>query len=111
MVLEIIIGAVLIAFGIMTIYFSIEEGISDAKLMGILILGLLSAGAGIFVLVKALTLIVILKKITGLVLGIAGLFFIIGFPDIIDYQPEGFGRAGVFIGIVLLVLGVWLLFF
>jgi hypothetical protein len=111
MVLEIIIGAVLIAFGIMTIYFSIEEGIGDAKLMGILILGLLSVGAGIFVLVKTLTLIVILKKITGLALAVAGLFFIIGFPDIIDNQPTGMGRAGVFIGIVLLVLGVWLLFF
>ena len=111
MVLEIIIGAILIAFGIMTIYFSIGKGVSDPKLMGMLILGLLSAGAGIFVLVKALTLIVILKKIAGLALGAAGLFFVLGFPDIVDYQMEGMGRAGVFIGIVLLVIGAWLLFF
>lgn len=111
MVLEIIIGAILIAFGIMTIYFTIEEGVSDAKLMGIFILGLLSAGAGVFVLVKTLTLIVILKKITGLILGAAGLFFILGFPDIIDYQREAMGKAGIFIGIVLFIIGMWLLFF
>ena len=111
MVFEIIIAAVLIAFGIMTIYFSIEEGMGDAKLMGIFILGLLSVGAGIFVLVKTLTLIVILKKIAGLALGAAGLFFIVGFPDTIEHQRLGMSKAGVFIGIVLLVLGVWLLFF
>lgn len=111
MVFEIVIAAILIAFGIMTVYFSIEERISDPKLMAIFVLGLLSVGAGIFVLVKALTLIVILKKIAGLALGAAGLFFVLGFPDIVDYQREGMGRAGIFIGIVLLVLGVWLLFF
>src|SRR3989338_888567 len=108
MVLEIIIGAILVAFGIMTIYFSIEEGISDPKLMGILILGLLATGAGMFVLVKELTLIGILKKLTGLILVAAGLFFILGFPDVSDYQREGMTRAGIFIGIFLLIIGAWL---
>src|SRR3990167_5553381 len=111
MVFEIIIAAILIAFGVMTIYFSIEEGMSDAKLMGIFILGLLAVGGGMFILVRTLTLIVILKKIAGLILGAAGLFFILGFPDVKDYQREGMGKAGIFIGIVLLVIGVWLLFF
>lgn len=111
MVLEIIIGAILIAFGIMTIYFTIEEGVSDTKLMGIFVLGLLSVGAGVFVLVKALTLILILKKLAGLILGAVGLFFIIGFPDISGYQSPGITKAGIFIGIVLLILGIWLLFF
>ena len=111
MVLEIIIGAILVAFGIMTIYFTIEEGISDTKLMGILILGLIATGAGIIVLVKELTIIGILKKLTGLILGGAGLFFILGFPDISDYQREGMSRAGIFLGIFLTVIGIWLLFF
>ena len=111
MVFEIILGAILIAFGIMTIYFSVEEGVSDPKLMGILILGVLSTGAGIFVVVKTLTLIILLKKLVGLFLGAAGLFFILGFPDIVDYQRPGMGKAGVFIGIVLIVIGAWLLFF
>src|SRR3989338_5905239 len=111
MVLEIIIGAILVGFGIMTIYFSIGEGIGDPKLMGILVLGLIATGAGIFVLVKELTFIVIIKKLTGLILGAVGLFFILGFPDISDYQRPGMSKAGIFLGIFLTVTGIWLLFF
>ena len=111
MVFEIILAAVLIAFGLMTVYFIIDTGVSDQKLMGILLLGLLCIGGGVYVLLQALTLAVILKKLAGLVLILVGLFFIIGFPDIIDYQPSNFGRAGIFIGIVLMVIGIWLLFF
>ncbi len=111
MLLEVLIGAALVAFGIMTIYFTIDQGVSDQKLMAILILGLLCTGAGIYVLVKELTLIGILKKISGFILAAAGLFFVLGFPDITTYQREGMGRAGIFLGIFLIIIGLWLLLF
>lgn len=51
----------------------------------------------------------VLTKIFGLASSIAGILLIISFPSITDYMPEDFARAGIFIGIILLALGIYLL--
>jgi len=111
MVLEIIIAAILLAFGLLSIYFSIEEGISDNRLILILVVGVLSVVAGLWLVFIKITLAVILTKLAGLLLAGFGLFMILGFPDIPDYQYEGFAFSGVFIGIVVFVIGIYFLLF
>lgn len=111
MVFEIIVAAILIAFGLLTIYFSIEENVGDNKLLLILVIGILSVVAGLWIIVTKITLAVILKKIAGLVLTGFGLFMVISFPDITDYQIQTFSFSGVLIGLIVLVIGVYLLLF
>ncbi|MBI4019352.1 MAG: hypothetical protein HY364_03795 [Candidatus Aenigmarchaeota archaeon] len=112
MVVEYVIGAVLIAFGILSIYFSIEQRgsvLKDTHLMIVLIVGVLSIFGGGWIYVSKLTLGFVLKKLFALFLAGIGVFLVIGFPDILDYQKEGMSKAGIFIGIVLSILGIWLL--
>ena len=111
MVLEIIGAALLLAFGLFAIYFSIEEAPSDTRLWIVMLLGILAIGLGSWIIITKLTLAFILKKIAGLVLGAVGLFLLIGFPDIADYQYSGMSKAGIFIGLVLLIIGAYLVFF
>ena len=46
-----------------------------------------------------------------LILLLLGLFLIVEFPDVTQYQIEGFSRAGVFFGIIFFIIGIWLLIF
>lgn len=109
MVLEFIAGAVLLAFGILAIYFSIEQGIKDKQLAGMMLLGILSIFIGGWIFLSQITLGFIIKKIVGILLTAVGVFLVMGFPDVTDYQPKGMGKAGIFLGIVLGLLGLWAL--
>ncbi len=111
MVLEIIAAAVLIAFGILTIYFTISSDVKDLRLMLIMVIGAVSVILGIWIIISTLTLGVVLKKLAGLVISLFGVFLVIGFPDVAEYQQAGFSKTGIFIGIVLTVIGAYLLFF
>lgn len=111
MVLEIIVSAFLIAFGLLSIFLSIEEGVSDPKLMLILILGAGCLIAGSWLLIDTLTLGLIIRKLFGIVMSGLGLFMLIGFPDIMEYQREDMSRAGIFIGLFMLVIGIYFLLF
>lgn len=109
--LEIIGAAILLAFGILVTYMSLEEGIDDQQLLVVLIIGIICIGVGLWILITKITLMLILKKLGGLILAGSGLFLMIGFPDITEYQSESMGKTGVFIGLVLFFLGLWFLFF
>jgi len=111
MVLEVIVAAVLIAFGLLSIYFSIEEGISDNRLILILVVGILAVTAGLWLVFIKISLAVILKKLAGLILAGFGLFLILGFPDVSDYQYTSLAFSGVFIGIIVFVIGAYFLLF
>ena len=111
MVLDVLGAAVLIAIGVVAIYFSIESGLNDRQLMIVIVLGLLAIAGGSWLLIAKLTLGLLLKKLAGLILAGLGLFLAVGFPDIADYQAPAIGRSGVFIGLVLLIFGAYLLFF
>ena len=84
---------------------------SDVKLMLIIVLGAVCIGVGGWNLILKVTLGLIIKKIAGLVLAGIGLFLITGFPTTSDYQPHDMSRAGVLIGLILFILGVWWLLF
>lgn len=111
MVFDIIGAAVLMAFGILAVYFSIDSDLRDAKFLLILLIGIAAFIAGGWILVTKITLAVLLTKIAGIILFLLGLFLIVEFPDITQYQVAGFSKTGVFIGIVFFIIGVWLLIF
>jgi hypothetical protein len=108
--IEIIIAALLIVFGFFILY-RLDRGISDKEVLLIIILGFLSIASGAWIIIRGIGLWTIIKKLIGLcLLGIGG-FLTISFPDVTDYQPEGFGLTGIFIGLVMLVLGIYLILF
>ncbi|MFH0949375.1 MAG: hypothetical protein V1802_02715 [Candidatus Aenigmatarchaeota archaeon] len=111
MVVDILASALLIAFGILAIYFSLNEKIGDEKMLLVLLLGVACVIGGLWILTTKLTLAILLKRIGGLALLAFGVFMIFGFPDIDQYQPGDTGRAGIFIGIISIVIGIFLLFF
>lgn len=110
MVFEIILAAILIAFGGLSLYISIgEKGGGDAKLLFIMIIGFVCLFGGLWIIVQELTLMLILKRLGGLILAAIGLFMIIGFPGSKSYSPSGYNRTAAFFGIILLVVGLYLL--
>jgi preprotein translocase subunit Sec61beta len=50
-----------------------------------------------------------LNQIIGACCFVTGLLILIGFPYILRYQPEAMGRAGIFIGILLIIIGIILM--
>lgn len=50
-----------------------------------------------------------INKIIGVGSILLGLAITIGFPSVRDYQPDAMGRTGVFIGIALIVIGLYLM--
>ena len=112
MVLDIVVAAVLLAFGFLTIWFSFESDLNDKNLVLVLLLGIAAILAGGWIIITKITLALLLTKLAGLILAGLGLFLVIGFPDVNkDYQRVGMSKAGVFIGLVLLIIGAYLLFF
>ena len=112
MVLEIIFAAVLIAFGIVSIYFTIESKANDSKMALVLLIGAACIIGGAWIILTRLTVAIVLTKLAGLILGGVGVFLIFGFPDIMgEYQRESMSKAGVFFGIIFVVIGAYLLFF
>jgi|SRR3990167_1905807 len=109
--LDIIGAAVLVAFGALAVYFSLDGAGSDRNLFAATVAGLLAVIAGGWIILTRLTLALILTKIAGLILLGIGLFMIFGFPDSTDYQKEPMTVAGIFIGLILVIIGGWLLFF
>jgi Na+/melibiose symporter-like transporter len=111
MVLEILGAAILMAFGFLAIYWSLEEKFDDRRIVMIFFLGLAAIVAGGWIILSSISLAVILTKIAGIILGLIGGFLVIGFPDTDDYQPHGMSKAGIFIGMILLIFGLYLIFF
>jgi hypothetical protein len=111
MVLEIIGAAVMIAFGLLSIYFSAEEGYSDAKMMCILFIGVILVVGGGWIILTRISIALLLAKIAGIIFAFFGFFLIWGFPDITQYQSEKMSKAGILMGAIFFIVGIYLLFF
>lgn len=111
MVLDVIGGAVLLAFGIVVIKFAVDGEKSDEKFLVALLIGAAAVIGGAWILITKITLATLLIKVAGLVLFLIGFFLTVKFPDTNEYQRESMSAAGVLIGLVMLILGFYLLFF
>ena len=92
MVIESIVAAIFIAFGILLIMFSVEHGINDKQTMGVLILGILSSIAGGWIFFTFITLEFVIAKIVGVLMLLVGGFLIFGFPDASQHQRPEFSN-------------------
>ncbi len=111
MVLDVLAGAILLAFGFFVVYFAVESDKNDRSFLIILIIGIALILIGGWIILATITLEMLLKKLAGLVLAIIGLFMLAGFPDIGDYQAKGMSKAAMLIGLILLIVGVYLFIF
>jgi hypothetical protein len=48
------------------------------------------------------------NQILGVLSMIVGFFFMFGVPDVEKFQPKGFSRTGIVVGIFFIVLGIYL---
>ena len=111
MVLEIAGASILVAFGLLVMYWSVEEKFDDKRIIMIFLIGLAAVIAGGWIIFSRITLAVLLTKIAGIVLALVGFFLVTGFPDVTDYQPDGMSKAGILIGLAMLIFGIYLIFF
>ncbi len=109
--IEIIAAAILIAFGLLAIHFTVNSSVGSGHVIFVLVVGIIAIAVGLWIIISVITLAVLLRKIMGLALTAIGLFLILGFPDITDYQPENMAKTAVFAGIILAIIGLWMLFF
>jgi hypothetical protein len=108
---EVIAGAVLLAFGLLVIYFSTQGSKTDEIYFLSLLVGIVCVVAGGWIILSTVTLALILKRLAGLILAGIGVFMLTGFPDVSpDYQPVAMSKAGILIGLILLIIGIYLLF-
>lgn len=112
-----VIGAILIAVGLLGFYFLVESGkVSSNKLM--------TPGKLIFLTFVSVFMVVVgyqvimhdvrelmVRKMEGLLATIIGLFLVAYLPDAEETQMRGFSHTGALIGIIILLIGLyWLMF-
>jgi len=51
----------------------------------------------------------VIEKILGVLSILGGIFFLFFFPDWKQFQPDFFTKTGILIGILLLLLGIYLM--
>ena len=111
MVLDILLASAGIGFGFLVIYIAIENKEADKEFM---IAGLIGAAlviAGGWYILSTISLWLLLKKLGGFIIAAIGFFLMFGFQDTDDYQPRAFSMTALIIGVILLVFGLYLLFF
>ncbi|MBI5347142.1 MAG: DUF308 domain-containing protein [Candidatus Aenigmarchaeota archaeon] len=109
--IDIIIAAVLIAFGIIVLARITEAKYGDQRALLVLIIGISCILAGAWLILSAIGAVMfVLTKILGLLLLAAGIFYIGFFPDVKRYQREGMSNVGIFIGFILAIIGFYLVF-
>lgn len=114
-----LLGALLIALGVFALWALGPRQLTKKILTGNaglwfgLLVGLALILGGGWLLFRDISLEAIRNKLIGLVLFAAGFFFVFHFPDItgLRHQPERMSRFGIFLGLFLLILGLYMLLF
>ena len=111
-IIDVIVAAILVAFGVLTIFFMSETKMNDTKATAMLIISVVLILIGGWLFISSVGIFFIIQKIIGLILLGVGIFMIVGFPGTMgEYQPKGMAKTGIFIGIILIIIGAYLLFF
>ena len=75
-------------------------------LVGLGLLGLL-----LLIVTTLVGVVLLVKKALGLIVLLFGIFMLLWFPDVPDYQYEGFVKPGIWIGLAAVIVGIILLIF
>ncbi len=103
-------AAILIALGIFLLYF-LDRELEENKMYLILFIGLAFVALGIYIVFVAISAELIKTKILGLAMAVAGFWLAFKFPGASEMQGEGFGFAGIILGLILMIIGIILFIF
>ncbi|MEM7813312.1 MAG: hypothetical protein QW548_00230 [Candidatus Aenigmatarchaeota archaeon] len=74
-----------------------------------ILIGMAVAGVLLLIIAAVVGLVLLLLKAVGILLLLAGVFLIVLFPDIGEFQPHRMSKTGIVLGAILVALGVLLL--
>lgn len=109
--MELWISAILIGVGIFLL-FLIEKLKGDDTRMYIALftaIGMIIAGG--WLLYTNVPHEILKKRFWGIIITLAGAYLVFEYPQSTDYQPQNFGYTGILIGLILLIAGIYMLFF
>lgn len=110
-----VIGAVLIAVGLLGFYFLVESGkkskiSSPGKMIFLTFVSVFMVIVGYQVITSNVQDLLV-RKMKGLLATIIGLFLVVYVPDGEEVQVRSIGHTSILIGLIILILGLyWLMF-
>ena len=108
MILEII-GILLMAFGFYVLHQAIEKGREDRDVFLLLIVSIITISFGGIIFIKSIEFGLLIKRLVGLLSLLFGIFLVTIFPGT-GYTYRGFKNLGIFLGLIISLFGVYLLF-
>lgn len=120
---EAIMGAILVAFGIFVLFslgnpqLSLKHFVGPKGMYLSLLIGLAAFLGGGWLILKTIPIEVLKMKLVGLVLFGFGFFLLFHFPGITGFsvfmrhQPISMSRTGMLLGLILFIIGLYLLIF
>ncbi len=109
--IDIIVAAIFITFGVIVLSRIPEADYGDQNTLIVLIVGIGCILGGIWIILTAIgAILFMLTKIFGLLLISIGIFLFGFFPGIKNYQGQGMSNVGIFIGMILAIIGFYILF-
>lgn len=103
--------AVLVGLGLFLLIKTIEMGKGDKETIIYFFISLGLIIGGCYGLISVISIDVLMKKIGGILSTLIGFFLLFKFPGREGYGVEEFVNLGMLIGLVLLVIGIWLILF
>lgn len=104
-----ILGILLLSLGVWMLV-TWDRGLDNKTFTIVIILSILFIFLGVKLTFDGVNPSVLWHRVLGIAIGFAGVFCIVGFPDVTpDYQSPGMSWLMVFIGIILMVVAVYLL--
>ncbi len=103
-------GSVLVALGLLAIFLAFSSKKGDAHTIAVLVVSLFFIVAGGWLIIGSIGFYVLAKKAIGLLIVAVGAFTVFKFPSSF-YQEEYFKAIAVFIGLILLIFGLYLALF
>ncbi len=112
MLLAGMLGMALIVLGLWVIYFYVStEEVDNSKAFMLMSFASFLMVAGVFLISTDISIQTISRKIYGFMIMLLGAYLGVGFPDMSDYHPKQFDMLPMFIGFILMAIGVYLLVF
>jgi len=106
-----LLGIILFAIGIYILYLIQKKGGIEGQKSNLYLFGALAAlFIGSYFLFSDFSFELLKRRVIGLLLFMFGFWLSFLFPGD-EYQPEGMGNLGLFVGLIILIGGIWMMFF
>lgn len=109
--MSLLLSAILIGVGLFIAFLIEKLKESDKRMYLALFASIILIVAGGWMLYNSVSAELLRRRFWGLLITLFGAYMIFGFPSTSEYQTKEFGYAGILIGLVSLIGGVYLLLF